>query len=331
MKTLTLLTICLSWATYGIAQTTNVTPASDTTAVKGGARTAAVDTAKTEKTLPFFSGLQIRKSFESASVLQKPAKFLFTSPHDGSDSWLADAGIAVTLGKLSSGTYTSKLIVEYHRNTLIDAEQNNFQMGYNFNIFSGGTSGNGSFYTTAITGTTKYVHDKISDDRSFVATLNLTPYLSGARDAAGQHGFNLGRPGYTNNWKNTYQVGPAFEVQYQQILSSASGIKGGIIRPLIDLFAAISINKDYVPGAPVAEPKKIIEFSFDYINRYAVVNSTGNSEGFSKLFKGGINYYILNSKAGPEASLGVSYNLGSDPLTGLKEQRFWEFSLQFKL
>ncbi|MEO7216308.1 hypothetical protein [Mucilaginibacter sp.] len=309
MKTSILFTICLCWATYSFGQT----PGAESTAS------------------PFFSNLQIRKSFEAADVLQKPVQLLYTAPHDGKNSWLADAGIGITLGKLSTGTFTSKLTAEYHRNTLIDAEQNNFQAGYNFNIFGGNGDGVNSFYTTAITGTTKYVRDKIKDDHSFVATLNLTPYLSGAQSAAGQYGFNLGRPGYTKGLKNTYQVGPAFEVQYQQILSSASGIKGGIIRPLVDLFAAISINQVPVAGAPIVAPKKIIEFSFDYINRYAVANSTGNSEGFTKLFKGGVDYYIAFREGGPQASLGLSYNVGSDPLEGLKNQRFWEFTLQFKL
>jgi hypothetical protein len=212
MKTLTLITICLCSAVCGYAQST-------------------------------VSGFQIRKSFEASDDLQKPAEFMFTAPHEGSDSWLVDAGAAVTLGKLSAGTFTSKLTAEYHRNTLIDAEQNNFQAGYNFNIFNGSTGGAGSFYATAITGTVKYVSDKIKGDKSFAATFNFTPYISGGRNAAGEYGFNLGRPGYTNNWKNTYQVGPALEVQYQQVISSASGATGGIIRPLVDLFAAFSINK----------------------------------------------------------------------------------------
>jgi hypothetical protein len=146
---------------------------------------------------------------------------------------------------------------------------------------------------------------------------------------AGIDKWNFGRPAYIDSEKYTYQLGPYAEVQYQQFFASGAKISGAIIRPMIDFSASFARNRKK-KGTKIARPPKLVEIAFDYVNRYAIVNSTGSKEGYTKLFKAGLNYYIL-STPGSSVAFGMNYNLGSDPLNGLKEQRFWQFALQVQL
>jgi hypothetical protein len=268
--------------------------------------------------MPFFSKFQLRQSFQIPEMQQSPALLELTIPATGSPNWLVDAAAGITLGRLSTGSFTSKLVGEFHRNTLVDSLQYNYQLGYNFSWFN---SKNGNQFTPVWTGNLKYIRDVADSNHSIAATLNFTLYHSG------RGRFNLARPAYIADEKYTYQFTPSLEVQYQQILISNQQATGAIVRPLLDLSGLFAINKKKVKGKA---PQKLIELSANYVNRYAVVNSTGNREGYTKLLTTGLSYYLLNTNSA-SVSLGGSYNLGSDPLNGLKDQRFWQFCLQVQL
>lgn len=280
------------------------------------------DTAKTDKdpeaNNPFFRKLQLRQSFQSSDLKQNPAALQFTLPQHGDHSWLIDAGAAVTLGKLSQGSFTSKLVAEFHRNTLVESPQYNYQAGYSFSIFK---SKAGRSITPVWTGNVKYVRDKIDSSSAVAAVINFTLYRSG------RNILNLGRPAYLDGGNYTYQFSPSLETQYQQVVTSDRNLTGSVVRPLLDLSAAIAINKTKEKGEKVVAPTKLVELAIDYVNRFAIINSTNNGEDYTKLFKAGINYYLLTQST-QAISLGVNYNLGSDPINGLKDQRFWQFALQ---
>jgi hypothetical protein len=293
------------------------------------------DSDSTAKGKPFFGKFQLRQSFQDADSKQSPAQILLTLPSSGGSNWLVDAGAALTLGQLSSDIFTSKLVGEFHRNTLVDIAQYNWQLGYNFSWFKD----RGNFKLAPIwTGNAKYVRDVIDTTHSIVGSMNLSFYQSG------RGSLNLGRPAYLSSEKYTYQIDPSIEVQYQQYLGNDSRT-GAIIRPLVNLAASFAWNKKpemkevtkVVNGKKVKSmvregkaPTKFIEVAANYINRYSVVNRTGNEEGYSKLFKAGLNYYFINTEKS-SVSIGGNYNLGSDPLTGLKDQNFWEVALQVQL
>ncbi|MDB5136390.1 MAG: hypothetical protein JWP37_2993 [Mucilaginibacter sp.] len=288
-------------------------------------------------TTPFFGKFQLRQSFQTSDLQQSPAMLQLTIPGTGKSNWLVDAGASVTLSRLSSGPFTSKLVAEFHRNTLVDSQQYNYQAGYNFSWFKR----NGNHVTPVWTGNLKYIRDRVDSSNSLAATLNFSLYRSKNK------GFDLGRPGYLSNEKYTYQLTPSVEAQYQQLMTSDKQATGSILRPLVDLSASFAWNKKKkddsvtickeVDGVlkkvkikKLEAPQKLLEFAFDYINRYAAVNNTGNGERYTKLLKTGISYYLLSTSTS-SVSLGASYNLGSDPLNGLKDQRFWQFSLQLQL
>ena len=269
---------------------------------------------------PFFRGFQLRQSFQTADFQQCPAQIQFTLPGNGKDSWLINAGISTGIAPLSSSDITAKVVAEYHRNTILDAPQNNYQIGYNMQYLQEGDDN----LRLLLTSNVKYIRDVIDSTHSLAITLNLAGYRNG------KHGLDWDHPGYLSDGKYTYQFSPYLEAQYQQFFVSGKQHAGSIVRPLADLSASIAINKPKLKSKKLTAPTKLIELTVDYTNRYAIVNTTDNGEKFTKLFKAGLNYYFINTGS-KSISFGASYNQGSDPLNGLKDQKFWQFSLQVQI
>lgn len=288
----------------------------DTTAVKN-----AVPEAKQKKHKPFFNNVQIRESFQTPDAQENPAQFALSIPSSGRNNWLVDGGISVNLGHSINDIWTSKLIGEFHRNTLIDSAQYNYQLGYSLIHFHDlGNNHWSKVWTTSI----KYVRDVIDTGNSVAASVNFALYYPGSS-------FALGKPGYLGKDDGyTYQLLPSAELQYQQFLSSDKHATGTILRPLFNLVTSIALNRPADPKAGLVARSKMLELQLTYVNRYALINNTGNHEGYTKLLKTALNYYFVNNGTAT-ISLGASYNLGSDPLSGLKAQQYWQFGLQIQL
>ena len=267
---------------------------------------------------PFFKGFQLRQSFQTADLQQSPAQLQFTLPGNGKDSWLVDAAVSAGIAPLSSSAVTSKFVAEYHRNTILDEPQNNYQIGYNMQYLQEGNDN----LRLLLTGNVKYIQDVVDSTHSLAITLNLAGYRNK------KNALNWDHPAYLSDEKYTYQFSPYLEAQYQQFFASGNQNAGAILRPLADLSGSLAINKPK-PKKLVA-PTKLVELTLDYTNRYAIVNTTDNGEKFTKLFKAGLNYYFINTGS-KSISFGASYNQGSDPLNGLKDQQFWQFSLQVQI
>jgi hypothetical protein len=265
-----------------------------------------------------FSHFQLRQSFCGSDEASSPAQIQFTLPGNGQNSWMVDAAIGVKIDPLSGDYGNSRLTGEYHRNTVISDQQNNYQFGYNYQYLktNGGLS-------VAINSNLKFIRDVQDMNSSIGLTANFSPYL------AGLHRFNLGRPAYLDNNHFTYTFTPYIELQYQQLFSDAgTTANGGILRPVANISGSLALNKTNTEKK-ISKPEKLIEFCYGYSARYAVVNSI-TGENFTKLFKAGFNYYLLDAKS-ISVSLGANYNTGSDPLYGLKDQHYWQFALQVQI
>jgi hypothetical protein len=262
---------------------------------------------------------KISSSMQTYETQQEPAQFQLRINNHAKDDWLINAAVSAVFRELSSGPYTSKLVAELHRNTIIDEEQYNYQAGYQF-VFM---NGSGATLTPYIIGNLKYVRDRVEDNHSFVATVNLLGYLHTSS-------LSLGRQKHFDNDKFTYTISPAVEFQYQNFFASEAD-PGSIFRPMVIVSASLAKNWANIPGK--ISPAKMVEVSFNSTFRSAVINSTTNSEKYTKLFKAGINYFLYfdAQKESSPVSIGASYNLGSDPLNGLKDQKFWQLALQIKI
>lgn len=275
-----------------------------------------------------FQNLEIRQTFETTDGKSEPAQIELNFPAKGKGSYLVDAGLLLKLDFLSFRSVTSAITGEFHRNTMIDEQQNNYQFGYNVRWFQ--RSARQGNLRHIITVNLKYDRDVADTISSFVATLNWTWYNKNRR------GLQLNKPGYFgpqgNKYRYTYNLTPYAGAEYQQFFAAnATTNAGGIVRAVANLSAAIAINKKYDFSKGITgPPQKAVELYAGYTARYAALNSTGNGEGYSKLFKTGLNYYFINSPA-VSVSLGGSYNLGSNPLSGLKPQQYWLVAFQLEI
>jgi hypothetical protein len=265
-----------------------------------------------------FKNIRLRQSFETSNQKPEPAKIQVSIPDKGKANWLLDAGLSADIARISN-TINSNITVEYHHNSLIRRIQNNFQAGYGLNYFGDKATGLNSIITFNI----QYVRDWQFPSNSLAVTGNYTLFNQ-------DKGLRLNQAGYLGHKTYTYNLNPYVGFEYQYI-GGTTGNNGNVLRPLANISAAIALNKKQTPReAANSAPQKTIELEAGYVMRYAVINSTGNGEGYTQLFKVGLNYYIMSSKT-INASLGASYNNGSDPLFGLKEQSYWLIALQLEL
>jgi hypothetical protein len=273
---------------------------------------------------PLITHFQLRQSFETSDEQEDPAKLQFTLPGGGKNSWLIDAAIGFTIPDLSKGAFTSKFAAEYHRNTSLVNVQNNYQFGYNLRWFERGDRN----FKLILTGNAKFVRDVADTSSSIAVTFNLSGYKRKG------NGVKWNRPTYLDNYKFTYCFSPYFAGQYQQLITANTKQATGVIfRPILNASGSFAINKPMVDketGKRSLTPPKLIELLAGYTALYAVVNTTASNEGYTKLFKTGVNYYFLDNNSA-SISLGGNYNIGSDPLNGLKNQNFWQFTLQVEI
>jgi hypothetical protein len=271
--------------------------------------------------------VQIRQTFETSDGKSAPAQVQLSFPELGKSSYLIDAAVALKINFLQLSSVTAYFTAEYHRNTLISLPQNNYQLGYNLRWFERSARPE-SNWRNVITANLKYVGNQTDSTHSFALTANWTWYRKN-RD-----GLQLNRPGYLSRgaepYAYTYNLTPYLGTQYQQFfMSNAAMHEGATVRGLGNLSGAIALNKKYNTANGIKQPQKNIELFADFTARYAAVH-TSRMEGYTKLLKTGINYYFINTEQ-TSVSLGGNYNLGSDPLNGLKNQQYWQIAFQLQL
>jgi hypothetical protein len=265
-----------------------------------------------------FQNIRLRRSFETSNQKPEPARIQVSIPDKGEANWVVDAGLSADIARISN-TITSNILVEYHHNTLIRKIQNNFQAGYGLNYFGDKATGLNSIITFNL----QYVRNWQLPSNSLAVTGNYTLFNQ-------DKGLRLNQAGYLRHKTYTYNLNPYVGFEYQYI-GGTTGKNGNILRPLANVSAAIALNKKQTPKeAANSTPPKTIELNAGYVMRYAVINSTGDDEGYTQLLNAGLSYYIVSSKM-LSASLGVSYNHGSDPLLGLSDQSYWLIALQLEL
>jgi hypothetical protein len=263
---------------------------------------------------PLIPRLQLRNTFDESGKKPSAAQLLFTFPKgDKANSWLVDAGLAYTVKQTS--TFTGKITTEFHKNNLVDKEQENLSGG-----FSGVWLQKNVKLQQLVTTGAKYVRDwqnqshalAITGNYSFVKT---TPV-----------GLRLNAPGYLDKNRFTYLLTPYAGFEYQQIIQTKTGTQtGAILRGIINASAAFAINRRNT-GPGLVAPHKFIEAVIDYTGRYAAVNKTGNGEDNTFMLKAGANLYLIDDND-TQVSVGAKLNNGSNPLQGLKNQRFWQLAI----
>ena len=258
--------------------------------------------------------VQLRNTFDESGKKPSAAQLLFTFPGgDKAKSWLVDAGLAYTFKQTS--TFTGKITTEFHKNNLIDKQQENLSGG-----FSGVWLQKDVKLQQLVTTGVKYVRDWQNQTHALAVIGNY----SFVKTTPG--GLRLNAPGYLCDNRLTYLLTPYAGFEYQQIIQTKTGMQtGAILRGIVNASAAFAINRPNT-GPGIVAPHKFIEAVIDYTGRYAAVNKTGNGEDNTFMLKAGANLYLIDDND-TQVSLGVKLNNGSNPLQGLKSQRFWQLSL----
>lgn len=249
---------------------------------------------------------------QSTEILENdeedPAQSLITFPTHGSAHYLLDFGVKYNInGRADS--FVSKFLGEYHKKTLVDSMQNNAQFGY---AWTWNVSGNYLFNT----GDIKYVWDGIDSSNSLVGDILFHP-----RKNNGNFHINVNSIFNTTSFLFSVYGG----AQVQQIFSSEKEFQQGlVIRPMLIVNANFNVLKNN--NVPI-EP--LIRISVLHTSRYASLNTSESGEFYTQLSRFSIEYFLASDPL--DVSLGLSYNVGSDPSRGLKNQSYFLVSLNCSL
>lgn len=260
----------------------------------------------------FMNNVRVANSMQTLDLSEQPAQFQLTFPKYKSHSYLVNAGVAVILNNNTSLNYISDLNVEYHRNTLTDATQNNFSAGYGFK-WRFANAGNTDYF---MTGDLQYLYDGMNITNSLGGTFLVTLFRDGRPLNWNTNNFRL-------NNRLLFNLSPFAGLQLQDAFKSSQiGKEGFILRPEFEVNTLLALCKK--AGPPY---DKLLAVFCNYTGREDAINTTSFNEHYTQLLQTGLNYYLAYSPF--EVSLGASFNYGSDPLNGLPQQQYWQVSVNF--
>lgn len=292
-------------------------------------------------------GFKVRQSFESTDLKAEPAALLLTFPYQTAASYAVDGGLAIER-EAPTNRFFGKLVAEYHRNTLIDEEQNNGQIGLAFEKYSGN-------FKTILNGTAKYVRDVVATKGSFLHTLELSAFPDVANGTIHRiKGDNA----------NLLLILPSIGYEYQNVFDAKAekrdSLCGNILRVMGKAKISLTLNKrvkvvepDEVntilfedsSGIKVPTKKRLFEInsaqsvvvpavilSANGAMRYDVVNTTKTPDGWHPYLQAGIDYILTrNKKLEQQLSVGLSFTTGENPAQGLARQKYWLLAVKFTL
>lgn len=277
--------------------------------------------------------LVIRNGFEEVEEKADPAQISFTIPEKGQSSFLINGGVSwefFTKWKNANGKNISNKIAPFavlQRNNMIDKEQFLYRAGGEFQTIWGKDNPN-KILNNYINTTASYLHDRIDTSHSALITCYYTIFKGGVDNT-----FRL------NNIKNfgtsriAYFVSPSAGLEGQQKFASKTDSIGFQGRIYFDVDASIiyrapsKIQKNN-PLATNEMWPKYVELSIGYTMRYNFVNTIADADKFIPLFKPKLSFYPTHDD---NLSLALSYNIGADPIAGLKYQKFWMLALTFQI
>lgn len=295
---------------------------------------------------------KVRQSSESTDKKGEPAAVLLTFPYQKSASYAVDGGIAV---ERESERFFSKLLAEYHRNTLIDKEQNNGQVGLGAEWYLRDLVSPDIITNYILTGTAKYVRDVVASKGSFLHTLELGLLSSTFNKPIRAGGLNA----------NYVLISPSIGYEYQNTFDAKAetrdSLRGNVLRGMGKAKVSLTLNKRVVVEGAVRTKAKLFErdalgsysqtakqlYEIDpaqsvvvpavqvYVSgamRYDIINTTQTPDGWHPYLQAGADYILTRNEAlEQQLSVGLSFVTGENPAQGLVPQKYWLLALKFTL
>ncbi|NAS12284.1 hypothetical protein [Poritiphilus flavus] len=272
----------------------------------------------------FFNRITLRKSFQSKNDKAEPAVVTYSNAENKEESWILNAAVGVSiLNNIEEGLTLSPYL-EYHRNTLVDKEQDNFQTGLATEWQLRDMSR--KKWTPILIASLKYNEDNTKDISSFQGNYYFTPLFKGKAK----------NPEFFYIPNNISDFGKLFQFVYSPYLGleNENRFSTEMITDEGDIYRTyfrITANFSLFPGLKKLEKK--FEFSIDWQYRY---NIEENVEGLDKsdhnYFSASFNYILFTAQEGKRsAKVGVDYVNGDDPSRNFEEQSFFAVSLKINL
>jgi hypothetical protein len=272
----------------------------------------------------FLDRFTLRQSFQSRNARAEPAVFTFTKPKERAESWLLNAAIGYNLLKSSNEVLMLNSYFEYHKNTLIDRHQDNWQVGFSSEWQSRDFTRKqwSPIFITAI----KYNEDQIKNNTSLQGNVYVTPLFKGK--AMNPRYFWI--PNNTSNFGRFFQFSYTPYIGFEnenRINTEIDTSSGNIYRAVFRITSEVSLfpQNEQLRGK--------FEFNVDWQYRNNFRETVADlTEREHEYLTTSFNYTFFSDDDGRRsAKIGLDYTTGENPTRNFEQQSFYAVSLKVKL
>jgi len=259
----------------------------------------------------FEKNVTIGQSMATSDQQALPAQFTITAPQHKSASYAVNLGVNINLH--SFGKYlTTKFTREFHRNTLTDSVQNNFQVGVKGTFGLNPKNDDKGTHLNIIIDP-QWIVDRAKMENSLASNLLFTWNTDGSSLNWNKHNFVFDKSG-------AFIPAILAETQVQQVFAEDTTAAHGFkLRPVI------IGNLSYIFLKKGNEIDPVVRLLTSYTQRVCAVNKTDDGEKWTHLFRAEADYFILQRPL--KLSVGASFLNGADIFSGQKQQQYFLVSL----
>lgn len=270
----------------------------------------------------------LRQSFQSKNDKAEPAEISFSKAKGKDASWLLNAAIGYNWNSLTKNLNNGILIIspyaEYHRNTIVGKEQNNWQAGVSAEWQINSIEMDKSSWSPLFITAAKYNNDNIKDNTSFQGNLYFTPLFKGRSQDPKYFWIPNIYSQFGNRIQFTYS--PYIGVENENRINTKNPLeKGNIYRFYTRITATLSL----FPNLQHKERCFEINGDLQYRNNFSE-NVEALTVKNHTYFTSSINY-VFYSSGTKSYKVGADYTTGENPAKNFEKQSFYTISLKIKL
>ncbi|WP_025761943.1 hypothetical protein [Dyadobacter tibetensis] len=272
----------------------------------------------------FYQRFTLRQSFQNTDEAAEPAMISVTKPENLRASWLLHAAVGYDLAPFKRAVLTLEPYIEYHKNTLVEKVQDNWQAGVSSQWQTHDISKNS--WSPILISSVKYNEDRSHEVTSLQASVYGTAILKGKRkDAA-----NFWVPNHPTEFGDYLQFyyAPYLGLESENRLTVAQDASAGNI-----LRATGRVSSSLSLGRRTEDAKGLLFLVADWQYRQNIFENVADlNQANHHFISTGISYrFFLDMDQQKFASLGVDYSAGENPSQNFRRQSYYALSLKVKL
>lgn len=272
----------------------------------------------------FMDRFTLRQSFQSKNDLAEPALFTFTKPKNKEASWLINAAIGYNFLINTNTVISLDPYFEYHKNTLIDKIQDNWQFGITSEWQSSDLAQKS--WTPIFISAIKFNNDQTKGNTSFQGNIYFTPLFKGR--AKNPKYFWI--PNIISDFGRAFQFtySPYLGIENEnRILTTEDSSSGNIYRLMFRVSSSIKL----FPKSKKLKGKFDLNLDWQYRNNFS--KNVKNLNTKEPMFMtANFNYVFFTSDDEKKsAKIGFDYTQGDNPTRNFEKQSFYAVSLKIKM